>query len=602
MRNEEILDSWKDISEYLDRDIRTCARWEKELGLPIYRFDKDSPRSKVFAYKSEIDEWLKDKANHKEIQKKPFLEKRWAKVGLVSAVVLFIAVFAALFIANGNFSSYNPENLSIAVLPYDYINFTEYEQYIPEGISKEINDNLFRLDNLKIINPNLLTNKDKSGSNLNDIIEKFHVNHFLKTQIEKDNQSIKISTQLVRREDDKVIWNLESDGRLERMFSVLDDICLKLHKKLNANDETIPSNPFNSRKIQDYTAYDNYLKGNHILDSSHSDNKDPWKLYIQGKYYQEKWTKESNDWAINFFSQAIELDESFSEAYTGLARCYANYLNFNWDYDREWLNKAEELLKKAEEINPESCEYYSTSIQVRLLQYLCFDEDTQEKAFESAQQAVQKYPGSPLLRALLGFCHYLRFGEYGNEQDFTKALELNEESYFLRPCHINNIRYAELLMLNRDFNTALIVCDGIQGGEATLLADFYKGEIYYYAGDLNKSEAIFQNIDAPLDIQLDCMLFLGMIAARKGDTEEAERLIQKFIVMASPEYQFLEYQLKLASIYMGLGKKEQGYAHLEDFFKTEIMDKTRYIYLQYIEMDRNFDNCREEERFLHIIQ
>ncbi len=80
MRNSEILDCWKDISDYLDRDIRTCARWEKELGLPVYRFDKESPRSKVFAYKSEIDEWLKEKKIHKEIRKKPFLEKKGARL------------------------------------------------------------------------------------------------------------------------------------------------------------------------------------------------------------------------------------------------------------------------------------------------------------------------------------------------------------------------------------------------------------------------------------------------------------------------------------------------------------------------------------------
>lgn len=601
MRNEEILDSWKAISEYLDRDIRTCARWEKELGLPIYRFDKESPRSKVFAYKSEIDEWLKEKANHQEIQKKSFMEKRWAKVGLASAVILLLAVSASIFIANGNFSSYNPENLSIAVLPFDQLNFTEYEQYIPEGISKEINNHLFRIDNLKIIDPTLLPNKDKPGSSMNEIIEKFQIDHFLKTQIEKDDQKLKISTQLVRIEDNKVIWNLESDGRLEKMFSVLDDMCLKLYKKLNANDEIVPGFPSNNRKNQDYAALDNYFKGNHILNRSNSDNNDPWKLCIQGKYYQEKWTKESNDWAINFFSQALELDENYATAYIGLARCYANYLNFNWDFDEEWLNKAEELLKKAEEIDPECCEYYSTFTQVQLLKYLCFDKDTKEKAFESAQYGVQKYPGFPLLRSLLGFCHYLRFAEYGNESDFSKALELNAESFLLRPYHITNIRYAELLMLNRDYTTALIVCEDIQGGEASLLADFYKGEIYYYAGDLNKSEAIFQNIEGSLDIQVDCMLFLGMIAARRGDAEEAERIIQKLSIMAPKEIKFLDYQLKLASIYMGIGKKYLGYKCLEDFFADESIRETRYIYHKYIDIDRNFGNCSDEERFSIII-
>jgi hypothetical protein len=55
------LDSWKEISKYINRGIRTCQRWEKELGLPVYRIDKISISSRVFAYKSEIDHWFKEK-------------------------------------------------------------------------------------------------------------------------------------------------------------------------------------------------------------------------------------------------------------------------------------------------------------------------------------------------------------------------------------------------------------------------------------------------------------------------------------------------------------------------------------------------------------
>lgn len=65
MRDEDRLDSWKEISEYLNRSIRTCLRWEKKLGLPVYRIDKKSKSSKVFAYKTEIDQWFKKKKNNK---------------------------------------------------------------------------------------------------------------------------------------------------------------------------------------------------------------------------------------------------------------------------------------------------------------------------------------------------------------------------------------------------------------------------------------------------------------------------------------------------------------------------------------------------------
>ncbi|MGE3577547.1 MAG: hypothetical protein AB7I25_03735 [Vicinamibacterales bacterium] len=51
------LDSWKAIAAYLQRDVATVARWEKNLGLPVHRV-AGSGRS-VFAYPSEIDHWLR---------------------------------------------------------------------------------------------------------------------------------------------------------------------------------------------------------------------------------------------------------------------------------------------------------------------------------------------------------------------------------------------------------------------------------------------------------------------------------------------------------------------------------------------------------------
>jgi hypothetical protein len=60
---DQRFDSWKEISLHLKRTIRTCYRWNKDLGLPVYRVDIVSKRSKVFAYKNEIDEWFKRKSH-----------------------------------------------------------------------------------------------------------------------------------------------------------------------------------------------------------------------------------------------------------------------------------------------------------------------------------------------------------------------------------------------------------------------------------------------------------------------------------------------------------------------------------------------------------
>lgn len=54
---DDRLDSWKAIADYLGRDRRTLMRWERAAGLPIRRIG-GGRKGSVFAYKSEIDQWL----------------------------------------------------------------------------------------------------------------------------------------------------------------------------------------------------------------------------------------------------------------------------------------------------------------------------------------------------------------------------------------------------------------------------------------------------------------------------------------------------------------------------------------------------------------
>jgi len=88
----ERFDGWKEISNYLRCNIRSCLRWEKDLGLPVIRINKESKRSKVIAYKADIDRWL---AREKENESGGVLaEKRkvpLAKISLIFAALLVLA-------------------------------------------------------------------------------------------------------------------------------------------------------------------------------------------------------------------------------------------------------------------------------------------------------------------------------------------------------------------------------------------------------------------------------------------------------------------------------------------------------------------------------
>lgn len=50
------LDSWKEIAQFLKRDVRTVQRWEKLAGLPVHRHAESRLRT-AYAYRSELEAW-----------------------------------------------------------------------------------------------------------------------------------------------------------------------------------------------------------------------------------------------------------------------------------------------------------------------------------------------------------------------------------------------------------------------------------------------------------------------------------------------------------------------------------------------------------------
>ena len=59
--SEDRLESWKEIAEYLRRDVTTVQRWEKREGMPIHRHLHDRMGS-IYAFRAELDAWTRSRA------------------------------------------------------------------------------------------------------------------------------------------------------------------------------------------------------------------------------------------------------------------------------------------------------------------------------------------------------------------------------------------------------------------------------------------------------------------------------------------------------------------------------------------------------------
>jgi len=123
-QREDRLDSWKEIAEYLNRDVTTVQRWEKRERMPIHRHVHDRMGS-VYASRSELDAWMRTRnlraaqeATNTAVSRDPSAQPdkaaaptartRGRLILAVAATASALAIFAGLWLQRTEYFWRNP--------------------------------------------------------------------------------------------------------------------------------------------------------------------------------------------------------------------------------------------------------------------------------------------------------------------------------------------------------------------------------------------------------------------------------------------------------------------------------------------------------------
>jgi hypothetical protein len=104
-----------------------------------------------------------------------------------------------------------------------------------------------------------------------------------------------------------------------------------------------------------------------------------------------------------------------------------------------------------------------------------------------------------------------------------------------------------------------------------------------------------------MTFRLISLHYLGMIHAQRGEQKEALQAVQEINLLSPGEFRYFDDRLKLASIFIGLGREEIGYQYLQSFFQMDRTIRDRFISYRYIALDKNFDKTRKDDKFLEIL-
>jgi len=229
------------------------------------------------------------------------------RTGVLYAVVAVAAVVAFGYFAFERLypskSSAPVAAASIAVLPLANESGEASQQYFSDGISEDLITALGQFPGLKVIGRTSAFQFRDSKEDSRSIGSKLGVAHLLEGSVRKSGDLIRVSAELVDTADGSMQWSEHYDRPYKDLFALQDDITRAVAGALLTK----------------------LLPRKHAAEQSDrppGGSLDAYNARLQGRFYLLRQTEADFRKAIEFYTEATQLDPRYALARSGLSRAW----------------------------------------------------------------------------------------------------------------------------------------------------------------------------------------------------------------------------------------------------------------------------------------
>jgi hypothetical protein len=148
--------------------------------------------------------------------------------------------------------------------------------------------------------------------------QRLRAGYVLAGSLRRAGNRLRINAQLVDTHTDFPLWSERYDRELKDVFEVQDEIARKIAEALRITLSPQEQEALAAKPTENLQAYD---------------------LYLRGKSYARRQTRQDLEFALHMFEHAVALDPNFVLAYAGNANvCALHYTNFG--HEPEWIERA----------------------------------------------------------------------------------------------------------------------------------------------------------------------------------------------------------------------------------------------------------------------
>ncbi|MGH9649639.1 MAG: TPR end-of-group domain-containing protein, partial [Terriglobales bacterium] len=204
------------------------------------------------------------------------------------------------------------------------------DEYFRDGITEDIITELSKIKGLKIFpRPTVLPYRDKSVTP-QKVGRELHAAYVLGGSLRRSGNRLRINAQLMDAQTDFPAWSERYDRELKDVFEVQDEIARKIAEALRITLSPQEQEAIAAKPTENLQAYD---------------------LYLRGKSYTRRSTRQDLEFALQMFDSAIALDPGFALAHAATAHVCALYYE---EHRREqsWIERASAAYEQAAALQP----------------------------------------------------------------------------------------------------------------------------------------------------------------------------------------------------------------------------------------------------------
>jgi non-specific serine/threonine protein kinase len=280
---------------------------------------------------------------------------------------------------------------SVAVLYFENLSGVKEDEYLRDGVTEEIITELSKIRGLRIFSrPTVLAYRDKPVTPV-QIGQQLKASCVLTGTLRRAGQRLRITAQLVDTQTDFPLWSERYDREMADVFEVQDEIARKIAEALRVQLSPQEQEALGSKPTESLQAYD---------------------LYLRGKSFARRLTRQDLEFALRMFENAVSLDPQFALAHAAIANACAQF-HYHYERDPAWIQRAVAATKKASSIRRDLPEVLVAE------GWILYAEGEYEQAVALVRQVIERKPDTEgayylLLRGLFASGQYHEVARLGD--------------------------------------------------------------------------------------------------------------------------------------------------------------------------------------------